>query len=101
VSLDTCMSCGVQGPTVFVSLSQTKGALFVRYETHLDSRLCAACLKYNFWRFTQTNLLFGWWSPFSAFLTPIYTVQNGWAYLRARSAFRRAIVDHPTEVRPE
>jgi hypothetical protein len=87
------MSCGARVPTVFVSLSQTKGAIFVRYETHLDSRLCGFCLRYHFWQFTQTNLLLGWWSPFSAFLAPVYTIQNLWAYLRAKAALKRFAVE--------
>jgi len=83
------MSCGACVPTVFVSLSQTQGALIVRYDTHLD---------HHFWRFTQNNLLFGWWSLFSAFLTPVYTIQNVWAYSRAKAALRRA--GKPSAIEP-
>ncbi len=84
------MSCGARVPTVFVSLSQTKGALIARYEKHLDALLCDACLRHHFRSFTTNNLLFGWWSLGSALFTPVYTVQNVWAYFKAKAALRRA-----------
>lgn len=84
-----CGVCGDRVSTVFVSLSKTRGALIVRYETHLDSLLCAVCLEIQFWQFTEDNLLYGWWSPFSALLTPIYAIQNVFAYSSAKAAFKR------------
>ena len=84
-----CGVCGDRVPTVFVSLSKTRGALIVRYDTQLDSLLCKVCLQIQFWQFTEDNLIYGWWSPFSAFLTPIYTIQNVLAYSRAKAMFKR------------
>ena len=100
VSLSTCESCRVEAPTVFVSLSQTKAALVVRWENHLDAPLCSSCLTYHFRRFTLTNLTLGWWGPFSVFLAPVYSVQNLWAYARARRAFRQAVLDRPGQIQP-
>src|SRR5260370_18193630 len=91
-----CMTCRGPAPTVFVSLSQTQGLLVRRHDTHLDRRLCGACLDHYFRRFTKTNLVFGWWSPFSAFLTPIYTIQNILMLTRARAALKRFAPNHPT-----
>lgn len=84
-----CQSCGSQHPTAFVSLSQTTGALIVRYEAHIDAYLCARCLNFHFWRFTRHNLLLGWWGPFSAFLTVVWTFENVVAYARAKAALKR------------
>jgi hypothetical protein len=85
----SCQSRGSQHPTAFVSLSQTTGALLVRYEAHIDAYLCARCLKFHFWRFTKHNLLLGWWGPFSAFLTIVRTFENVVAYARAKAALKR------------
>src|SRR5581483_1176155 len=81
-----CQSCGRQHPTAFVSLKQTTGAVIARYESCLNAYLCPYCLNFHFWRITRHNLLLGWWSPFSAFLTVIYTVENMMSYIRFRTS---------------
>ena len=96
----SCQSCGSQHPTAFVSLSQTTGALLVRYEAHLDAYLCARCLKFQFWRFTRHNLMLGWWGPFSAFLTVAWTVENIVAYARGKAALKRAELRRGAPINP-
>jgi hypothetical protein len=55
-----CHSCGSRDrPTIDTSFSQTTGALIVRWERHINGHLCARCVKYWFWQFTQHNLVLG------------------------------------------
>ena len=84
-----CRSCRAQVPTVLVSFSQNVGALFRRYETHLDAYLCRRCIHRSFWKFTLTTLAVGWLGLISLFVAPVYVLQNVYQYLRALSVLRR------------
>jgi hypothetical protein len=84
-----CHSCGSRDrPTIDTSFSQTTGALIVRWERHINGHLCARCVKYWFWQFTQHNLVLGWWRPISALATVVFTIGNIVNYLRAKAKFR-------------
>jgi hypothetical protein len=98
--LPACMLCRSNVPTTFVSYSETRGEVFRRRERFFDGRLCFNCLGIVFWRYTQNTLLLGWFSPFSAFLTPVYAVQNAYSYLKARRALLRELADPAASVRP-
>ena len=99
VSVSRCESCAARAPTVFVSLNQATGTDVGASTAQLNSYLCKPCLNRQFRRVTVRNLTLGWLSPFSAFLMPIYLVQNTWTYARARSALR-VVLDHPGPIRP-
>jgi hypothetical protein len=56
--------------------------------------MCKPCVHTNFWRFTQMNLMFGWWGAISLFVTPIYLVQNLSNYLIAMYQLRGSRAAH-------
>lgn len=76
-----CQACGRDAPTKHVAFYQNIGALFMRFSRTVDGRICKSCVHRTFWKFTLTNLLFGWWGVISFFVTIFYLLNNTVQYL--------------------
>jgi hypothetical protein len=71
-----CQACGVEAPTKYVAFHQNIGALFMRFSKSIKGNLCKRCIHKNFWSFTGTNLVLGWWGVISMCVTPFFIINN-------------------------
>jgi hypothetical protein len=85
----SCQICGANKTTVLAEFSGNIGALVMRFERSIRGNMCRACLTKQFWKFTAMNLLLGWWSFFSVFLTPMHLFVNTVVYLKCLRSLRR------------
>jgi hypothetical protein len=74
-------------------MTQITGMVFARREKYTAGLFCESCARHHFLRILVHNLVFGWWGVFSLLLTPIYTLENTVAYLRARGQLRKPRFD--------
>lgn len=87
----TCQLCGQNVPTKYATLHYNIGLLVMRYTSTIQGDFCQSCLTRNFWKYTLTTLVFGWWGFFSFFMTPVILVSNLWQFFNARPT-----TDRPT-----
>lgn len=80
----SCASCGIEGPTQYVSFRQNIGLLVMRLTNKVEAELCRPCMIRCFRSYTLTTLFVGWWGVISFFMTPLFLFQNIRQYISAR-----------------
>jgi hypothetical protein len=88
----SCASCGIEGPTQYVSFRQNIGLLVMRLTNKVDAELCRPCMIRCFRSYTLTTLFVGWWGVISFFMTPYILFQNLRAYISARKLAEPGLV---------
>lgn len=71
-----CQACGALAPTRYVDFRQNVGMLVARRSKTVAGQLCKPCVHQHFWKMTGTTLAVGWLGRISAFMTPVYVVNN-------------------------
>lgn len=79
-----CASCGIEGPTQFVSFRQNIGLVVMRLTNKVEAELCRPCMVRCFRSYTLTTLFVGWWGVISFLMTPVFLFQNLCQYISAR-----------------
>jgi hypothetical protein len=98
----SCDCCRAHVPTKYVEFYQNIGMLVLRTSKTVKGDLCKSCIDRFFWKLTLTTAVLGWWGMISAFLTPIFLLNNIVRYtttLRMKKSLpasaERSV--HPTE----
>jgi hypothetical protein len=89
VTMQHCQSCGEMRMTKFVAFYRNVGMLFRRQSYSIMGNLCESCVHKQFWKFEALDVVLGPWGMISAFVTPIYFVQNIFSYGVALYQFER------------
>ena len=76
-----CEACGVEAPTKQVEFHQNIGAFLGRVHFSVEGEFCKSCVHKLFWKLNMINLLLGWWSLVSMFVTPLFILYNLVRYL--------------------
>lgn len=76
-----CQDCGIEAETRYVSFHQNIGALFVRFPSSIEGKLCKSCIHKHFWKMSTTTMFLGWWGTISFCVTPFFLINNVCRYL--------------------
>ncbi len=71
-----CQNCGTQGPVIQASYRQNTGMLMMRRSRHIEALLCRGCSVSFFGKMTLHTAVLGWWGTISAFVTPLFILNN-------------------------
>lgn len=89
VAMQRCQKCGEMRMTKFVAFYRNVGMLFRRQSYSFMGNLCESCVHKLFWKFEALDIALGPWGMISAFVTPIYFIQNIGSYTVALYQFER------------
>lgn len=71
-----CQQCGTHGPVLVASYHQNTGMLMMRRSRHVQALLCRRCSVSIFGKMTLHTAVLGWWGTISAFVTPLFILNN-------------------------
>lgn len=71
-----CQNCGTHGPVIAASYRQNTGMLMMRRSHHVEALLCRSCSVSFFGKMTLHTAVLGWWGTISAFVTPLFILNN-------------------------
>jgi hypothetical protein len=71
-----CQNCGTHGPVIAASYRQNTGMLMMRRSRHVEALMCRSCSVSFFGKMTLHTAVLGWWGTISAFVTPLFILNN-------------------------